>query len=140
VLAKGPYGAMTAARRTHRDVLLIAGGVGITPLRPLFETLPLQAGQDLLLLYRARTEADLLFREELNGIAASRGARVQYRDYANDGASPLESDRRVRGMVGALQLHRHGRDAGCCHRGSVEWRASSCRRVHRICERRGWAH
>ena len=78
VLAEGPYGAMTAARRTRRDVLLIAGGVGITPLRALFETLPLQPGQDLLLLYRARSEQEVLFRDELDRIAATRGARVHY--------------------------------------------------------------
>ena len=38
VLAEGPYGAMTAQRRTRRNVLLVAGGVGITPMRALFET------------------------------------------------------------------------------------------------------
>ena len=41
VFAEGPYGAMTARRRRRRKVLLIAGGVGITPLRALFESLPL---------------------------------------------------------------------------------------------------
>ena len=78
VVAEGPYGAMTAGRRTRRDVLLFAGGVGITPLRALFETLPLSPGQDLLLLYRARSAADVLFRAELDRIAALRGGRVQY--------------------------------------------------------------
>jgi len=78
VLAEGPYGAMTADRRTWGDVLLIAGGVGITPMRALFETLPLEPGQDLLLVYRARTDTDVLFRAELDRLAATRGARVQY--------------------------------------------------------------
>jgi ferredoxin-NADP reductase len=78
VLAEGPYGAMTAGRRSHRDVLLVAGGVGITPLRALFETIPLAPGQDLLLLCRVRTLADVLFKDELDRIAWQRGARVQY--------------------------------------------------------------
>jgi predicted ferric reductase len=78
VVAEGPYGAVTSARRTRRNVLLIAGGVGITPMRALFETLPLRPGEDLLLLYRARTAEELLFRDELGGIAARRGARVSY--------------------------------------------------------------
>jgi ferredoxin-NADP reductase len=78
VIAEGPYGAVTAARRTRRNVLLIAGGVGITPMRALFETLPLEPGEDLLLLYRARTPDELLFRAELDDIAARRGARVGY--------------------------------------------------------------
>jgi len=47
-------------------------------MRALFETLPLAPGQDLLLLYRARTEMDVLFRAELDRLAATRGARVRY--------------------------------------------------------------
>lgn len=78
VVAEGPYGAMTASRRTRRDVLLIAGGVGITPMRALFQTLPLDAGQDLVLLYRANSSDELVFREELDALAASRQARVVY--------------------------------------------------------------
>jgi predicted ferric reductase len=78
VLAEGPYGAMTAQRRTRRNVLLVAGGVGITPMRALFETMPLDAGQDLLLLYRARSPQDLIFKDELDRIALDRGARVHY--------------------------------------------------------------
>jgi predicted ferric reductase len=78
VIAEGPFGAVTSARRTHRNVLLIAGGVGITPMRALFESLPLAPGEDLLLLYRARTPDELLFRHELDAIAARRGARVGY--------------------------------------------------------------
>jgi predicted ferric reductase len=78
VIAEGPFGAVTSARRTQRNVLLIAGGVGITPMRALFESMPLAPGDDLLLLYRARTPDELLFREELDDIAARRGARVGY--------------------------------------------------------------
>jgi ferredoxin-NADP reductase/DMSO/TMAO reductase YedYZ heme-binding membrane subunit len=78
VVAEGPYGAMTAARRTQRDVLLIAGGVGITPMRALFETLPLAPGQDLALLYRARSSEDVVFGHELDHIARTRGARLRY--------------------------------------------------------------
>jgi NAD(P)H-flavin reductase len=51
VLAKGPYGAMKASRRTHKSVLLIAGGVG-PPMRALFEEIETDDGE-LTLLYRA---------------------------------------------------------------------------------------
>jgi predicted ferric reductase len=78
VIAEGPYGAVTSDTRTQRDVLLIAGGVGITPMRALFETMPLAPGEDLLLLYRARTPEEILFRDELEQIAARRGARIVY--------------------------------------------------------------
>ena len=78
VVAEGPYGAVTPARRTRRDVLMVAGGSGIAPLRALFEDLPLHEGEDLLLLYRARGAEHVLFRDELDEIAARRGARVVY--------------------------------------------------------------
>ncbi|MDQ1673792.1 MAG: hypothetical protein QOC98_2354 [Frankiaceae bacterium] len=75
LVAEGPYGAMVAAKRTQRKVLLVAGGVGVTPLRALFQTLPAAPG-DLTLLYRASREADVVFRHELESLAASRGARL----------------------------------------------------------------
>jgi predicted ferric reductase len=77
VFAEGPYGAMTAALRRRRKVLLIAGGVGITPLRALFETIPAGSGQ-LTLLYRASEEGDVLFRQELEKLAARRAATVRF--------------------------------------------------------------
>ncbi|MEV6865097.1 ferredoxin reductase family protein [Streptosporangium subroseum] len=77
VLAEGPYGAFTSGRRRGRKVLLIAGGVGITPLRALFESIPAAPG-DLTLLYRARTSEDLVFRTELEAIARRRRATLHY--------------------------------------------------------------
>ncbi len=75
VFAEGPYGALTAGRRTRQKVLLIAGGIGITPLRALFETLP--AGPDeLTLLYRASSDVDVVFADELTALARQRGARL----------------------------------------------------------------
>ena len=76
VYAEGPYGAFTAARRRRRKVLLIAGGVGITPVRALFETLPSPA--DVTLLYRASKPEDVVFYPELERIAAARGSTVRY--------------------------------------------------------------
>ncbi|MFE4542358.1 ferric reductase-like transmembrane domain-containing protein [Arthrobacter sp. NPDC056727] len=75
VIAAGPYGAMTAARRQAHGVLLIAGGIGITPMRALFETLPPTAGR-ITLLYRASSPEEVLFREELQQIAGHRNARL----------------------------------------------------------------
>ncbi|MCF4136719.1 ferredoxin reductase family protein [Streptomyces sp. Tue 6430] len=74
VWAEGPYGALTADRRTAPKSLLIAGGVGITPLRALFETLP----GDVTLVYRARTAEDLALGGELEAVARWRGATVLY--------------------------------------------------------------
>ncbi|MCX5387309.1 ferredoxin reductase family protein [Streptomyces sp. NBC_00083] len=74
VWAEGPYGGFTAARRTTSKTLLLGGGVGITPLRALLETLP----GDVTLIYRARRPEDLALRGELDALAAARGARVLY--------------------------------------------------------------
>src|SRR3954454_16418870 len=68
---------MTAQRRTRRAVLLIAGGIGITPMRALFETIDVP-GERLTLLYRASSDADVVFRNELDAIARRRGARLIY--------------------------------------------------------------
>lgn len=77
VFAEGPYGALTTARRKRHKVLLIAGGVGITPLRALFQTIPAAPG-DLTLVYRASHEADVVFRSELEHLAQRRQAHVRY--------------------------------------------------------------
>jgi predicted ferric reductase len=77
VLVEGPYGRLTADRRTARRVTMIASGVGVTPLRALLEELPYAPGEAVL-LYRARSEADLVFRGELESLAATRGVRVLY--------------------------------------------------------------
>ncbi|GHF91483.1 ferric reductase [Kitasatospora xanthocidica] len=72
VRAEGPYGAFTGRRLRRRRVLLLGAGVGITPLRALFETLP----GELTLVQRARRPEDLLFRAELAEVARRRGAVV----------------------------------------------------------------
>ena len=76
VVAEGPYGAMTAAVRRQRRVLLLAGGVGITPLRALFQSIPAAPGE-LTLVYRTSDEADVVFREELTALARRRGAQLR---------------------------------------------------------------
>jgi predicted ferric reductase len=75
VLLAGPYGTLTVQRRTRPDVLLIAGGIGITPLRALFESF--EAGE-LILIYRCRDEQHILFRHELDALAAARAGHVIY--------------------------------------------------------------
>ncbi len=77
VFIEGPYGALTGARRTQPKVLLIAGGIGITPLRALFEALPAKPG-DMTLVYRARDANDIVFRSEIDALARVRGANVHY--------------------------------------------------------------
>jgi predicted ferric reductase len=93
VVAEGPFGALTAAVRRRPKVLLVAGGVRITPLRALFETVPAAPG-DLTLVYRTSRPEDVVFRRELDDLAAQRGARLHYltgrrREFAVD---PLSAE------------------------------------------------
>jgi len=77
VLVEGPYGVLTGARRRRRKILLIAGGIGIAPLRALVESLPAAPGE-MTLLYRAREPKHVVFREELDTLARTRGIDVRY--------------------------------------------------------------
>ncbi|MFF7885126.1 ferric reductase-like transmembrane domain-containing protein [Streptomyces sp. NPDC020794] len=104
VWAEGPYGALTAERHTGRKALLIAGGVGITPLRALFETLPGGPG-DVTLLYRASTAEDLALGAELEAIAQWRGARVLYAVNGADGTRPRFTADSLREAVPDLTGH-----------------------------------
>ena len=90
VIAEGPYGAFTPARDGRR-VLLLAGGVGITPLRAMFATLP----GEVTLIYRASSPDEVVFGPELDAIARDRGAAVHYLigSRARLGADPLTADR-----------------------------------------------
>ena len=103
VIAEGPYGALAAATgRPRRKILLLAGGVGITPLRTMFERLP---GQ-VTLVYRASSPRDVVFRRELDAVARARGGTVRYLlgSRAELGWDPLSAGH-LRELVPGL--HRH---------------------------------
>ncbi|MFE2043959.1 ferric reductase-like transmembrane domain-containing protein [Streptomyces sp. NPDC059477] len=104
VWAEGPYGALTASRRSRGKVLLVAGGVGITPMRALFETLPGAAG-DITLLYRATTTQDLALWDELSAIADERGARLMYAVNSPDGARPDISAETLQRKIPDIDRH-----------------------------------
>ena len=104
VWAEGPYGALTASRRSRGKVLLVAGGVGITPMRALFETLPGAAG-DITLLYRANSTQDLALWDELSTIADERGARLMYAVNSPDGERPDISADRLRRKLPDIDEH-----------------------------------
>jgi predicted ferric reductase len=77
VMAEGPYGAFTARRRGPRKALLIAGGVGITPVRALYESLP-GTGDEVTLIYRVNRVEELALRGELEAIARLRRGQLHY--------------------------------------------------------------
>ncbi|MFA6393403.1 MAG: ferredoxin reductase family protein [Patescibacteria group bacterium] len=68
VLIDGPHGVFTEKAVKKEKALLIAGGVGITPIRTLAEAM-LKKGRDIALLYNNRTKKDIIFKEELEKIS-----------------------------------------------------------------------
>jgi ferredoxin-NADP reductase len=67
----------------------------------LFETLDLP-GKDLTLIYRAASEEALIFRAELDEIAARKGARVIYLIGPTEDPANLLNAYTLRAMVGGL--------------------------------------
>jgi predicted ferric reductase len=100
VLAEGPFGTFTAVRRTRPRVALIAGGIGITPIRALFEELPAAPGE-LALIYRVMCDEELVFRSELEEIARARGADLFFivGDHRSVAGSQLLSSARLRQLI-----------------------------------------
>lgn len=96
VIAEGPSGGLIARASWAGPVTLIAGGVGITPLRALFATAPC-AENAITLIYRVHDTADIIFRPELERIAAQRGGRVYFligrRDDPRNDLSPANLTR-----------------------------------------------
>ena len=83
VVVDGPYGRLTTDIITRPKTLLIAGGIGITPLRAVFEELA-AAGRTVDLIYAARTETDFALAAELNRLSTPT-ARIHYRPEAAAG-------------------------------------------------------
>lgn len=76
VIVDGPHGIFTARRCRSPKALLIAGGIGITPVRAVAEEL-LAAGRGIVLLYANRNRRGIVFREELDALAAGAAGRLR---------------------------------------------------------------
>jgi len=84
VVAEGPFGVFTDSARRRRRLALIAGGIGITPVRALAEHV---RADDVVVIYRALADEDLVLREELDAL----GHTVHYvvGDHASPGGEKL---------------------------------------------------
>ena len=75
VAVEGPYGVVTPDIFAGARPLLIAGGVGVTPVRAMLETLPRNSRP--LVLLRARTTADIPHFREICTLTEERGGDVR---------------------------------------------------------------
>jgi predicted ferric reductase len=76
-LIEGPYGRLTGETYQGGPVLMLACGIGVTPLLALLGELPYRPGEATV-IYRARTQAEVAFRTELDWFVRHRGVRVVY--------------------------------------------------------------
>ncbi|MDX8030154.1 ferredoxin reductase family protein [Lentzea sp. BCCO 10_0856] len=88
VFVEGPYGAFTSLHRTRPGVLLIAGGVGVTPIRSLLQE---HTPGDFVVLYRVRDERDAVLLNELRQLVQARRGRLHLlTGRTGQGARPFE--------------------------------------------------
>jgi predicted ferric reductase len=87
VFAEGPYGAFTSLHRTRDATLLVAGGVGVTPVRALLE----EATGPTTVLYRVRSADDAVLLPELEELARARGAQLHVLAGRTGSGSPPNS-------------------------------------------------
>lgn len=104
VVAEGPFGVFTGAARQRDRVTLIAGGIGITPLRALLEELSDHSTAGacrVVLIYRVNREDELIFRDELEDLARSRGITLHFLvgDYRTPGCEHYLSSEHLRQLV-----------------------------------------
>lgn len=75
VIVDGSYGIFTSKVMTRSKVLFIAGGIGITPIFSLIQEL-VEKSVDMTLLYSCKTEADMVFRSELNDLVKQKKLKM----------------------------------------------------------------
>lgn len=72
ISADGPFGVFTIARHPSAKYLFLSGGSGITPVMSMTRTLyDLGSDADVAFVHSARTPSDIIFRRELDTIAAT---------------------------------------------------------------------
>ncbi len=77
---RGPLGnSWPIERAMGHDVIVVTGGIGLAPLRPLIDGLLAQRDKfdEIRLYYGARTPADMLYQEEIRGWAARGDVEVK---------------------------------------------------------------
>lgn len=77
VLIDGPHGVFTPRVCDGSKVLLMAGGIGITPIRAVSEAF-IAAGKEVVLLYSTRKKGGIVFKEELDSLAAQANYTLHY--------------------------------------------------------------
>ena len=103
IWVEGPYGGMTIDRLPAQGFVLIAGGIGITPMRSILLTLRDRGDRrPCLLVYAANDFSRVVFREELATLEAQLDLKVVYVL-----ENPSGDFRGERGRIDRAMLERH---------------------------------
>jgi predicted ferric reductase len=97
VAAEGPFGVFTEESRRRNQIVLIAGGIGITPIRALMEDM----SGDVVVIYRVVRDEDVIFRNELEQLARERGITLHFvvGDHAGEDGAQLLSPAHLQELV-----------------------------------------
>ncbi len=92
-VTEGPFGVFTSDAKLRKKTLLIAGGIGITPIRALLDELD----GDTIVLYRVIEHEEALFADELDRTRAR--VEIVAGDHSNEEGRDLLSPEHLRELV-----------------------------------------
>ena len=127
----GPYGAFTGVLRRRHGVVMIGGGIGVTPLRAIVETMH-GSRHDIVFIQRASKVGDLILTRELEALNAA-GRIIYIPAIGSRKNDPLSADRLL-DLIPDLDE----REVFIC--GSVGMAAAAVRNLRRAGVRRGRIH
>jgi predicted ferric reductase len=112
VLIDGPHGLFTEDVITKDKLLFIAGGIGITPIRALLESLA-EKKLDMTLLYSNKNRSEHVFAEELGELSREHGFKI-INIYADEKIAGAEFGRLDQAMLARLVPDLVERDVFLC--------------------------
>ncbi len=114
VLIDGPHGVFTAKKIKKDKVLFIAGGIGITPIWSILESLGKKAkAQDAILIYGNKTQDDIVFSKSLSGLTQQTGMKI-FNVLSNEKVDGFETGYVDEGKIRSLVPDAKDRDIFLC--------------------------
>jgi len=83
VFIEGPFGVFTKNKIDNRNIVLIAGGIGITPIRSIIEELSSDTSKEITVVYSVREENEIVFKNELASL--NKKNKIYYNISSKDG-------------------------------------------------------
>jgi len=106
VYIEGPYGIFThAALEGNRPIVMIAGGIGITPFVRLFEELAYEPDREVHLFYGNRHKNEIVYKEELENSEHIRTVHVLSQEEDYEMETGFIDINLIKKYVGALERY-----------------------------------